>query len=93
MNGTIIGDAFFFPESINLTCNKGYELIGGTPIFKCNEKGNWVEVKTPQQENKNVVQVRIERQRKYFKKCTGNQVLVPKTNEVTNPHFPTCKRE
>ncbi|XP_062498785.1 sushi, von Willebrand factor type A, EGF and pentraxin domain-containing protein 1-like [Corticium candelabrum] len=91
MNGTIIGDAFFFPESINLTCNKGYELIGGTPIFKCNEKGNWVEVKTPQQENKNVVQVRIERQRKYFKKCTGNQVLVPKTNEVTNPHFPTCK--
>ncbi|XP_062499149.1 sushi, von Willebrand factor type A, EGF and pentraxin domain-containing protein 1-like [Corticium candelabrum] len=91
MNGTILGDAFFFPETINLTCNEGHELIGGTSIFKCNEKGNWVEVKTPQQETENDIQDRVKRQRKYIQKCTENQMLVPKTNKVVNPRFPTCK--
>ena len=93
MNVTIVGDAFFFPETINLTCNEGHELIGGKSIFKCNEKGNWVEVKTPQKETENNVQDRIKNQRTYIKKCTENQMLVPKTNKVVNPHFPTCKRE
>ncbi|XP_062499156.1 sushi, von Willebrand factor type A, EGF and pentraxin domain-containing protein 1-like, partial [Corticium candelabrum] len=90
-NGTIIGDAFFFPETINLTCNEGHELIGGTSVFKCNEKGNWVEVKMPRQETKNAVRVRIGNQRRYINKCKENQMHVRKTNKGANLHFPTCK--
>jgi CUB/sushi domain-containing protein len=90
-NGSIIGDAYFYPETIKLNCWEGYELVGDTSLFQCNHEGKWVEINESQVEDHAVVSQRVNDERKHAKECFGSNKTVT-LPEVTNIRsFPTCE--
>ena len=47
MNGTVIGDHFFYPETISINCDEGHELTKDGPVYQCDETGSWVPLSGP----------------------------------------------
>ena len=92
-NGSIIGKAYFYPETIRLNCAVGHELTGGTPLFQCNYEGEWEEIEESRLEVQKVVHQRIADERRRAKKCLGSKdiLTLPQVTHIRS--FPTCERK
>ncbi|XP_062498905.1 sushi, von Willebrand factor type A, EGF and pentraxin domain-containing protein 1-like [Corticium candelabrum] len=82
-NGSIQGDAYFYPETISLNCKEGHELVGGGSYFQCNQSGQWHEISKPSDEALQRATERINSERKKVKAC-----IFPKSNSIKTRHFP-----
>lgn len=92
-NGSIKGKAYFYPETIELRCISGHELVGGGPFFYCNDGGNWVPIEKLPNDTQNEIEQRRERERREAFECLGTREIVTKSPGTKLPTFPTCERE
>ena len=42
-NGSVSGDKYFFMEKLQFSCQRGFKLQGGGPIWQCNHDGRWID--------------------------------------------------
>ncbi|XP_062499141.1 sushi, von Willebrand factor type A, EGF and pentraxin domain-containing protein 1-like [Corticium candelabrum] len=83
-NGSIQGNAYFYPETISLNCAEGHELVGGGSYYQCNQSGQWQEISKPSDEALQQANERINSELEKVKAC-----ISPKSNSIKTRHFPT----
>ncbi|XP_062523686.1 sushi, von Willebrand factor type A, EGF and pentraxin domain-containing protein 1-like [Corticium candelabrum] len=87
-NGSIEGNAYFYPETIFLNCSEGHEIVGARSYFQCNQSGQWHEISKPSDEAAQQANERINSEREKVKSC-----IWPKSNSIKTRHFPTNIRQ
>ena len=93
MNGTVIGDHFFYPETISISCDVGHELTKDGPAYQCDETGSWVPLSGPWAKRHNPYNLRAAAELQLVQTCLRRNSIQTENLENSELNFARCERK
>ena len=93
MNGTVIGDHFFYPETISINCDEGHELTKDGPVYQCDERGSWVPLSGALEKGHKIDILRAEAELQLVQTCLRNNTIETKNFKHPELNFARCERK
>ncbi|XP_062499159.1 sushi, von Willebrand factor type A, EGF and pentraxin domain-containing protein 1-like [Corticium candelabrum] len=91
VNGMVIGDHFFYPETISINCSEGHKLTEDGPVYKCDETGSWVPLSGQLAKKHKPVNLRAAAELQLVQTCLRKKSIQTENLEKSEQNFARCE--
>ena len=89
----VIGDHFFYPETISINCSEGHKLTEDGPVYKCDETGSWVPLSGQLAKKHKPVNLRAAAELQLVQTCLRKKSIQTENLEKSEQNFARCERK